>query len=70
MSDPVVTEPGSRGEPRRLVCREHEGCTWRRDLAGHMTASDPVVRALFAAHLRDRLVPPPPMMGHPKRARA
>ena len=70
MTDHIVTEPGPRGEPRQLVCQAHAGCTWRRDLAGPMAANDPVVRALFAGHMRDRAVPTPSMMGHPKRARA
>lgn len=69
MQSHVVTEPGARGEPRQLVCLSHEGCTWRRDLAGPMTGSDPVVLALFRAHLRDSERPVPSMMGHPKRAR-
>lgn len=65
-----VTELGPRGEPRQIVCLTHEGCTWRRDLAGPTKPTDPVVMALVRAHIRERQVPTPAMMGHPKRARS
>ncbi len=69
MSDHEVTRRGARGEPRQLVCLAHEGCTWRRDVADSTNAGDAIARSLLGAHLRERAVPVPPMMGHPKRAR-
>ena len=65
-----VMEPGPRGGPHQLVCTAHPGCTWRRDLAGAPKPTDPIVIALFNAHLRDRKTSVPSMMGHPKRPRS
>ena len=69
MASHTVTEPGPRGQPRQVICLAHDGCGWRRDLAGPMGAKDPVVLALLNQHLRESASPAQPMMGHAKRPR-
>lgn len=61
---------GGRAPARQVICQAHEGCTWRRDLAGDLRDDDPIVLALVRAHAAERREPVPPMMGHPRRARA
>lgn len=69
MHSHTVTPRGPRGEPPQLVCGEHPGCTWRRDLAPMARQGDAIALALLAAHVRDVKGPLLPMMGHPKRTR-
>ena len=70
MPSHTVTAIGPRGEPPQLVCLEHAGCTWRRDLAVTARQGDPIALALLAAHVRETEAPMLPMMGHPKRLRS
>ncbi|HET6398967.1 MAG TPA: hypothetical protein VFH47_05380 [Candidatus Thermoplasmatota archaeon] len=68
-SEYAVVERGADGQPLRIRCSSHDGCTWEAVLRSTKRDDDPIFRALFAQHLRDA-VPTRSVAGPLRRRRA
>ena len=64
-----VVAHGANGNPARIQCSTHEGCSWSMASPGAKSETDPVYAIQFQQHLRDVEAPGVPWLGHERRRR-
>jgi hypothetical protein len=48
-----VIQRSPAGQPRRIRCVAHEGCSWQLSLEGARRDDDPILLAQFNRHLHE-----------------
>ena len=65
----TVTQRTAAGEPRRIRCDAHDGCTWESTSTGARRDDDPVFVAQFNHHMAESSVTEKRDLGRLRRGR-
>ncbi len=65
----VIAKRAPGGQAREIACATHDGCTWKLAVPAARSDADPIIVAMFSAHITERRQPDAPAGGHMRKPR-